>query len=95
MDEVRSAKVGHVIASLKSSGRHHALAIESGAREDAARCAVFSRCRRLRAPLGVAIYTTEPSGAAIRSWFPRGNPAECLYGQILSSVAIAICMSSA
>jgi CBS-domain-containing membrane protein len=59
MDELRSARVGHIIASLKGTGRHHTLAIEidaSGGRTTVR--GIFSLSQIAR-QLGVAIYTTE------------------------------------
>ena len=59
MDEVRSAKVGHIIASLKSSGRHHALAIESDASGGRGTVRGIFSLSQIARQLGVAIYTTE------------------------------------
>ena len=59
MDEVRSAKVGHIISSLKSTGRHRTLAIESDTSEGrTSERGIFSLSQIAR-QLGVAIYTTE------------------------------------
>ena len=58
LDEVRAARVGHIVSTLKQSGRQHALVVE----RDAARCAtvrgVFSATQIAR-QLGVAIPTSE------------------------------------
>ena len=55
--DVRAARVGHVVSTLKQSGRQHALVVERGA----ARCqvrGVFSATQIAR-QLGVAIPTSE------------------------------------
>lgn len=40
--EVRAAKVGHIIASLKQKGRQHALVVEDGPQGRQALCGLFS-----------------------------------------------------
>ena len=58
MTEVASAKVGHILAGLNSTGRHHALAIESDAAGRLTVRGIFSLSQIAR-QLGVAIQTTE------------------------------------
>jgi CBS-domain-containing membrane protein len=56
-DAVRSAKVGHIVSTLKRSGRQHALVAERGAATHTVR-GVFSATQIAR-QLGVAIPTDE------------------------------------
>jgi len=58
MDEVRSARVGHIVATLKASGRQHAMAVERGPHGRATLRGLFSATRIAR-QLGVAIQTAE------------------------------------
>jgi CBS-domain-containing membrane protein len=59
MDEVRSARAGHIIASLKGTGRHHTLAIEIDASGGRATVRGIFSLSQIARQLGVAIYTTE------------------------------------
>jgi CBS-domain-containing membrane protein len=58
IEEARSAKVGHVIASLKSAGRQHALVVETVSSGHTAVRGIFSLSQIAR-QLGVPIQTTE------------------------------------
>ncbi|MBI2226012.1 MAG: CBS domain-containing protein [Betaproteobacteria bacterium] len=58
MDGVRSARVGHIVATLKASGRQHAMAVERGPHGRATLRGLFSATRIAR-QLGVAIQTAE------------------------------------
>lgn len=58
MDEVRSAKVGHIVATLKASGRQHAMAVERDAHGQATLRGLFSTTQIAR-QLGMPIQTTE------------------------------------
>lgn len=58
MDQVRGAKVGHIVATLKASGRQHAMAVERGPHGQATLRGLFSSTRIAR-QLGVAIQTPE------------------------------------
>jgi CBS-domain-containing membrane protein len=58
IEEARSAKVGHVIASLKSAGRQHALVVETASSSHTAVRGIFSLSQIAR-QLGVPIQTTE------------------------------------
>ncbi len=58
IDEVRSARVGHIVATLKASGRQHAMAVERGPRGQATLRGLFS-ATRIAHQLGVAIQTAE------------------------------------
>lgn len=59
MDEVRSAKVGHIIASLKATGRHHTLATEIDASGGRAMVRGIFSLSQIARQLGVSIFTTE------------------------------------
>lgn len=59
MEVVRSARVGHIIASLKATGRHHTLAIEIDATARRATVRGIFSLSQIARQLGVAIYTTE------------------------------------
>jgi CBS domain-containing protein len=59
MEEVKSARVGHIIASLKGTGRHHTLAIEIDAAAGRAKVRGIFSLSQIARQLGVAIYTTE------------------------------------
>jgi flagellar biosynthesis/type III secretory pathway ATPase len=76
MDEVRSARAGHIIASLKGTGRHHALAIEIDAPGGRATVRGIFSLSQIARQLGVAIYTTEVAKnfAEIEA-MPRANSA--------------------
>ena len=56
--DVRSAKVGHVVATLRHSGRQHALVVEHDAQRRQTIRGMFSATQVAR-QLGVAIPTTE------------------------------------
>lgn len=56
--DVRVAKVGHIVATLKQSGRHHAVVIEAEAAGRHTVRGVFSATQIAR-QLGVAIQTTQ------------------------------------
>ena len=58
MDEVRSAKVGHVVATLKKSGRQHAVVVEFDHHGQQTVCGLFSATQIAR-QLGVTIPTSE------------------------------------
>ncbi len=58
MDDVRAAKVGHVVASLKQAGRHHELVSEPGAKGQARIRGIFSASQIAR-QLGVPLQITE------------------------------------
>ena len=57
MEDVRSAKVGHIVASLKAAGRHHELVAEQHANGHARIRGIFSAsqiARQLGIPLEIA-----------------------------------------
>jgi CBS-domain-containing membrane protein len=59
--DVLAAKVGHVIASLREAGRHHALVVESLAGGDERICGIFSVtqiARQLGEPLQISEVAT-------------------------------------
>ena len=58
MEDVRAAKVGHVVASLKQAGRHHELVAETGAQGQAVIRGIFSASQIAR-QLGVPLQITE------------------------------------
>lgn len=58
MDEVRSSKVGHVVATLKKSGRQHAVVVEVDRNGRQTVRGLFSATQIAR-QLGVAIQTSE------------------------------------
>ena len=58
LDEVRAARVGHIVSTLKQSGRQHALVVERDAARRATVRGVFSATQIAR-QLGVAIPTSE------------------------------------
>ncbi len=58
MDAVGSAKVGHVVATLKGAGRQHAMVVERG-REGEIRVRGLFSATQIARQLGVAIQTTE------------------------------------
>ncbi|HXF66406.1 MAG TPA: CBS domain-containing protein [Burkholderiales bacterium] len=58
MEEVRSAKVGHVVATLKKAGRQHALVVDTDAKGRQTVRGIFSATQIAR-QLGVAIQTSE------------------------------------
>ena len=58
MKEVRAAKVGHVVATLKKAGRQHAVVIECDAKGRQTVRGLFSATQIAR-QLGVAILTSE------------------------------------
>lgn len=58
MDDVRNAKVGHIVATLKKSGRQHALAVEISRSGQQTICGLFSATQIAR-QLGVAIHVGE------------------------------------
>ena len=60
IEDVRHAKVGHVIASLRNSGRQHTLVIDNNAPGKAQVCGIFSRSQ-IEKQLGVPI---ESNGVA-------------------------------
>ena len=58
MSDVSVAKVGHVLATLKTSGRQHAMVVEVGKQGGQAVCGIFSATQIAR-QLGVQIQLTE------------------------------------
>jgi CBS domain-containing protein len=58
MSDVRTAKVGHVVATLRRSGRHHAIAVETDSRGRQTVRGLFSATQVAR-QLGVTITTSE------------------------------------
>lgn len=58
MEDVRNAKVGHIVATLKKSGRQHALAVEAGRDGRQTICGLFSATQIAR-QLGAAIHVGE------------------------------------
>jgi CBS domain-containing protein len=58
MQDVRVAKVGHIVATLRKSGRQHALVIDSDASGKVSVRGVFSATQIAR-QLGIAIQTSE------------------------------------
>ena len=58
MDDVRGAKVGHVVATLKKSGRQHAVVVEVDRNGKQRVCGLFSATQVAR-QLGVTIQTSE------------------------------------
>ncbi len=58
MEEVRAAKVGHVVATLKKAGRQHAVVVEYDAKGRQTVRGLFSATQIAR-QLGVAIQTSE------------------------------------
>lgn len=57
-DDVRRAKVGHIVATLTASGRQHAMTVESDGQGRATLRGLFSSTQIAR-QLGAAIHTTE------------------------------------
>jgi CBS-domain-containing membrane protein len=58
LSDVRSAKVGHIVATLKKSGRQHAVVVEVERDGKQTVCGLFSATQIAR-QLGVAIQTSE------------------------------------
>jgi hypothetical protein len=58
MAEVRAAKVGHIVATLKKAGRQHAVVVERDARGRQLVRGLFSATQIAR-QLGVTIQTSE------------------------------------
>jgi CBS domain-containing protein len=58
MEDVRAAKVGHVVATLKQAGRQHALVVDTDAKGRQSVRGIFSATQIAR-QLGVAIQTAE------------------------------------
>ena len=58
MEDVRAAKVGHIVASLKQAGRHHEIVAEIGAPGQAVIRGIFSASQIAR-QLGVPLQITE------------------------------------
>lgn len=58
MEDVRAAKVGHIVATLKKAGRQHAVVVERDARGRQTVRGLFSTTQIAR-QLGVAIQTSE------------------------------------
>jgi CBS-domain-containing membrane protein len=58
MNDVRAAKVGHIVATLKRSGRQHAIAVDQDARGRQTVRGLFSATQVAR-QLGVVISTSE------------------------------------
>jgi signal-transduction protein with cAMP-binding, CBS, and nucleotidyltransferase domain len=57
LEDVRAAKVGHIVASLKAAGRHHELVAETLASGKVQICGIFSAsqiARQLGAPLQIS-----------------------------------------
>lgn len=57
IDDVRHAKVGHVIASLRNSGRQHTLVIDNNTPGEAQVCGIFS-ISQIEKQLGALIEST-------------------------------------
>jgi CBS domain-containing protein len=57
-DDVAAAKVGHVLATLKASGRQHAMVVANNANGPQAVCGIFSATQIAR-QLGVQIHIAE------------------------------------
>lgn len=57
-DDVATAKVGHVLATLKASGRQHAMVVADNSNGPQAVCGIFSATQIAR-QLGVQIHITE------------------------------------
>lgn len=58
MEDVRAAKVGHIVASLKQAGRHHELVADAGPQGPAVIRGIFSASQIAR-QLGVPLQITE------------------------------------
>ena len=58
LEDVRKAKVGHIVSTLKHEGRQHAVVVERDAAQSQVVCGVFSSTQIARR-LGVSIPTTE------------------------------------
>lgn len=58
LEDVRKAKVGHIVSTLKQEGRQHAVVVERDAAQRQVVCGVFSSTQIARR-LGVTIPTTE------------------------------------
>ena len=58
MRDVATAKVGHILATLKAAGRQHAMVVEDNANGSQAICGIFSATQVAR-QLGVQIQITE------------------------------------
>ncbi|MFN7085898.1 MAG: CBS domain-containing protein [Burkholderiales bacterium] len=58
LEDVRVAKVGHIVATLKAAGRQHALVAETDARGRQTVCGMFSATQIAR-QLGATIHTSE------------------------------------
>ncbi len=58
MEEVRDARVGHVLSTLRGTGRQHALVVEGGAHGQLSVRGIFSLSQIAR-QLGMLIQTTE------------------------------------
>ena len=58
VQDVAAAKVGHVLATLKAAGRHHAMVVEEDANGTQSICGIFSATQIAR-QLGVQIQITE------------------------------------
>lgn len=58
LEDVQVAKVGHVLATLKASGRQHAMVIEEQANLPQAVCGIFSS-KQIARQLGVQIHIAE------------------------------------
>jgi CBS domain-containing protein len=58
LEDVRAAKVGHVIASLKAAGRHHELVAQTLPSGETQICGIFSASQIAR-QLGVPLQITE------------------------------------
>ncbi len=59
MEDVRAAKVGHIVASLKQAGRHHELVAESGSRQRRRASAASSPSSQIARQLGVPLQISE------------------------------------
>ncbi len=64
LSDVRSAKVGHIVATLKKSGRQHAVVVEVGHDGKQTVCGLFSATQIAR-QLGVALQTSEIAGTFV------------------------------
>lgn len=77
LEDVRSAKVGHVVASLKQAGRHHELAAEALPGGEVRIRGMFSVSQIAR-QLGMPLQISELARTARRSsrrWWTRGRSA--------------------
>jgi hypothetical protein len=58
IEEVQNAKVGHIVASLRDTGRQHILVMENNAVNKPSICGIFS-LTQIERQLGVTISSTK------------------------------------